>query len=1311
MADDWGSFGTLVSPASPSPQPTQQPAPSAQAHDDWDSVGTMVSPAPAQAQAAPAPAMAAPMKGVDRSSKGYAAALAHEQALDQRFNQEPDEATAAGHRAAGQMETFNFSDELEGRAAQGRAWLEQHLLGYKEPYTPEEAYQARVDLTRRQLAEDQQKHPGMVAFGTGAGMVTQAVGAEGVLGAAANALRGGEAAAQAAQPVSQFGKIANATGRVAKHAVVGAGYNVAAGVGARAGNDRDNVGDMVSDAEAGGVLGGGLGLLGEGLGALGRWRASKRVMTGASSPLPGSEAEAALNAGGFQPGPSSPLAARFSDQAARAQAGDQLLAAASNPTKFANDLYGPDGRLIPNSNPTTFQLTGDLGVGQAERTDRVRNQADYQDFDAQNNAARTNVLRPIAENGDPNALAISLRSGMAQLDAAEDARARGLQANAQGQAALIGGDVDPTDRGTDIRDQIGQSAQAERQAARKFYDLAYEGNPTGNVTETRDAARKILDGLTEVDRKTLDPTEQMLLVHAANLSPVTPLRELDSLKSNISKVMRGEANDRSPTWGRMSQLRDAIHSNLANSISQRIVDQEVMADRGEIPQEQTLGARMEQAMTGTDNASARPAAPVAPVAAPAIGDMDPMALSHVGQAQRDVADFRAGPGPMNSLFGAMVDLGGLKLKDRNGVKFQGAPEAENLLDGIKRPGLVTREGLTPDGMRRALSQAGWLEGTRGGGANIQDLLDLMGREARGNTVFHPASDMPAKLARQQALEEEMTAAGVGPKDRRDAAARKLAVYRASQQLQAAQAERALTALKMRADELGIPVREGAPYGEILGDVLEREAIQSEGLSDHMLAAREHLLQEQLTPDELQRHLDHAEGGAAAQPEGAGFVPNPAAGGEDAGGQGAAGASGAGAGGAGADAGAPGAGVGGEPRQGVAQPTITDEQADALKQGSEAWRRYKERFGTGPVAQVLRKEGGTVFARPAGAVGSTFFVKGDAGFDRMNALRDILPEDQFNALMADQAAHSLREAAERDGVIDPKRFAKWRDDHAQALRALPPEVQQSFSNAADATQAMEEAAAARKQRMDAAQEGKLGDIMGLHSGEDVRNTVGRALTSPDAVAQLTAIRNAVQHDPDAIQGLRRALVDHILNKVSSSMEAGTSGVDQLKADALVRLVREREQALRVVFSPEEVQNMKNVAADLQRAGRSVNATKMAGSPGTAQDAWSLAKDAARKGALHLALAKIPGAGPLAAKVIDAVGSRGVQRVDQLVHEALMNPELARQLVGAAQGRADRGGVGARYIAGNTYQPGAIVRALDRKAGSIGGRAAALGRGPR
>jgi hypothetical protein len=100
------------------------------------------------------------------------------------------------------------------------------------------------------------------------------------------------------------------------------------------------------------------------------------------------------------------------------------------------DQVGPlDQSLVPtggSSLPTTFQFTGDTGIGQLERGARTQDAAPFLDRMAEQNKARVGQVEALApENAAPTAVRDLLKQHLDRLDTESEADVTRARQNAQ----------------------------------------------------------------------------------------------------------------------------------------------------------------------------------------------------------------------------------------------------------------------------------------------------------------------------------------------------------------------------------------------------------------------------------------------------------------------------------------------------------------------------------------------------------------------------------------------------------------------------------------------------------------------------------------------------------------------------------------------------------------------------------------------------------------------------------------------------------------------------------------------------------------
>ena len=219
------------------------------------------------------------------------------------------------------------------------------------------------------------------------------------------------------------------------------------------------------------------------------------------------------------------------------------------------------------------------------------------------------------------------------------------------------------------------------------------------------------------------------------------------------------------------------------------------------------------------------------------------------QAIADFKEWKSAAPKGYSLFQAIKDMGGIKLKGDDGSLLAG-PDAAGVLKDIKRPGLVSKTGMSPHLMASALADRGWFGPNPGDPAEA--FMTALEREAGAGKdpsakVYHPEATTREAIERRALLDADMAGAGVTRQDSPAEAAAKLAAYRQEMQTQASPE---MDALRARADLAGVTHVPGMTYDEMLHDVVKAESAQGEQdgwatdhnerlLDDHILTPEDH----------------------------------------------------------------------------------------------------------------------------------------------------------------------------------------------------------------------------------------------------------------------------------------------------------------------------------------------------------------------------------------------------------------------------------------------------------------------------------------
>ncbi|WP_316358976.1 hypothetical protein [Devosia sp.] len=360
-----------------------------------------------------------------------------------------------------------------------------------------------------------------------------------------------------------------------------------------------------------------------------------------------------------------------------------------------------------------------------------------------------------------------------------------------------------------------------------------------------------------------------------------------------------------------------------------------------------------------------------------------------------------------------------------------------------------------------------------------------------------------------------------------------------------------------------------------------------------------------------------------------------------------------------------------------QPNFDRAALDRLNTARQATKQRVETFDNSTLGPIRRRPGTTSpYDMPASAVPAQIFNPSPKSVDALRSYRAAVGDGPALTQLQDYAIDRLRKVALReDGTFDPGKVASWRRSHADVLRSFP-QFDASLADAARASETLASVVASREAARAEAGRGILGRIMGLNSPDDVTRAVGSLFGRQDSQNLMMKLVMALGKSPEAKEGLRKAVVDYVLMRFVGNTEAATSRLGTIKSDQLQTFINQNKGALRIAgFGDEELKLMDNIAEDLQRANRSLASVKLPGGSNTTQDMISSRAGKDSSVMLRILLASAGGgagvgmlsnsmtgaAAMLGAGVVGAMRQKGIHTVNDLVKDALLNPERARLLM--------------------------------------------------
>ena len=355
-----------------------------------------------------------------------------------------------------------------------------------------------------------------------------------------------------------------------------------------------------------------------------------------------------------------------------------------------------------------------------------------------------------------------------------------------------------------------------------------------------------------------------------------------------------------------------------------------------------------------------------------------------------------------------------------------------------------------------------------------------------------------------------------------------------------------------------------------------------------------------------------------------------------------------------------------------RPNFDADAAGRYAAARAATLERKTTFGQGPVGKVLQP----------GRLGAEHAVEDADATAKFLSRQPTEPDNVAKYIAAvggdAKAVGALREGLvadlrnkgiiQPDGTLDGGRFAQWQQRRGRTIEQFPG-LKEQFQNAAAAQRTLDTVTAEGAQRVKDFQNGVAKNF--LHDEPAV--AVRKAFASGNPEATFKQLADLVKGNPDAEAGLRRAVVDHIIERTRGATPTGDT-TDMLKADVFRRFLRQNTPALRQLFGGQGIQRFDAVAAELRRAAQRTTAT--AGSD-TAANQQSIVRRGLSAVGQHGAtagltlmallgehLGDIAGGHGLigaaaafgGAKVVTALRQAGIDTKNQLVAAAMLDPRV-------------------------------------------------------
>jgi len=290
-------------------------------------------------------------------------------------------------------------------------------------------------------------------------------------------------------------------------------------------------------------------------------------------------------------------------QAGREEAvGARLRAEANDPAAMEQALFpGPrqpgGDEIIPGSQPTTGELTGDRGILEAQRRAVTEDGTPFNEQRDQGAIARQEALAGLAPDADvmkPGRLFETQRAQIEQ--GAESALARMEQGAQELASRALGPGETPEARGAAIRSAMEAVKAEAKQANRRLYDAV---DPDGSVnlvaTPIRETADTIRKSVGDYAAPVSD-VEKAIYDRARSMPDVVPFKSMMDFDQYVTAAMKQErlSAGETPVWGRLSQMKSGIQKAINEAVDNQVAYDQAAVGAGKKKPADTVSARLEQ---------------------------------------------------------------------------------------------------------------------------------------------------------------------------------------------------------------------------------------------------------------------------------------------------------------------------------------------------------------------------------------------------------------------------------------------------------------------------------------------------------------------------------------------------------------------------------------------------------------------------------------------------------------------------------------------------------------------------------------------
>jgi hypothetical protein len=265
--------------------------------------------------------------------------------------------------------------------------------------------------------------------------------------------------------------------------------------------------------------------------------------------------------------------------------------------------------------------------------------------------------------------------------------------------------------------------------------------------------------------------------------------------------------------------------------------------------------------------------------------------------------------------------------------------------------------------------------------------------------------------------------------------------------------------------------------------------------------------------------------------------------------------------------------------------------------SMAYKDFVQRFRQGVTADVLQRgPRGEVSRRPVESVVQEFFQGGKGALTRAKAFIAAVGDrpQAGEALKRYAIGDFLDVAVEGNKTLSPTRAAAWAKKHREALGVFP-EVRAAVDQVTEVLKQAETKGGLADWIERSARKGEVPSVANAAQflartaeqaeesavkfflDADASQAVAGLLRKPNAVQLARTIRQSVESDATALNGLRRGLVDEMLGQIVEREADRAGRAPLLNADRMRHFLDEHEGVFRALYPDAAYDHLRKVQA--------------------------------------------------------------------------------------------------------------------------------------